>query len=518
MMGFGQSGRRGKPTQGQRHGLRAAVLCLGLLAALAGSGRADDAARVARRYAAPPQASEAGESAVAPRIPGIPDAAGNSGRSAGPVAATAERSYSLERAVTRALTANPRMQDVRAVLSGRQASRRQALADFGPVGTVSYVFRRTDSRSHTTQRLVTPQGSFTARGTTGHWQNAYTLELQATQPLFTGFRLLSAYQRAALNTAYAAANIRSTELSLINAVQQAFLALLQARANARSEKDAVIRLAAQYKVAQAYYDEGIKAHLDMLQAEADLATAEQRLLAAENAVRIRTAQLNTLLNLPLDQATDYVGELAYIPFTTGLEECLALAYKQRPDLAMGLKSVQMAERNVMIAASPLSPQVQAQATETWKGDRPDLRVKDQSGGIVPEQRTLTLSASLRAWDWGSTIFATRSARETVSALQADLAKLRLDAGATVKTAYLTMEDAAKRITVARTAVEAAREGYRSAVALYQEQIGTNTEVLNAQSRLSTAETTLTQALADYQSALSDLYAAIGVKNPSLAAR
>jgi len=505
-----------------RRGLLAAVLCLGLLVVPGGRAAASgDGDRVARRYAGPSQPtaeadSTSGRPGAAPPLPaGIPTAPVQAAASQASDAPAAGRAYGLAQCVARALAANPQMRSVRTAFAGSEEARRQALANFGPVGTATYAFKRTDSQVHSTKSLTLPTGTVMIHAQTGRWQNTYTLALQATQPLFTGFNLLSAYQKAALNKDYAAANIQYTELSLVKSVQQAFLGLLQARANAQSNKDSVIRLAAQYKVAQAYYDEGIKAHLDMLQAESDLATAEQSLLAAENAVRIQTAQLNTLLNLPLDQETDYVGELTYIPFSLSLDACLEAAYRKRPDLAMGIKSVQMAEKSVMIAASPLYPQVQAQVTDTKAGNQPDLRLKDMSGRTTPDTSQWTLSASLQAWDSGSTIFATRAARETVRKLQADLAKLRLDAGAQVKTAYLNIQDAAKRIAVARTAVDASQEGYRSAVALYQEQVGTNTEVLDAQYRLSTAETDLTQALTDYQSALADLYAAIGLQNPSL---
>jgi outer membrane protein TolC len=89
-------------------------------------------------------------------------------------------------------------------------------------------------------------------------------------------------------------------------------------------------------------------------------------------------------------------------------------------------------------------------------------------------------------------------------------------GYEVKTYHLNIQDAAKRISVARTGLEAAQEGYRMAVARYQAQVGTNTEVLDAQSRVSTAEFNLTQALSDYQSALADIYVAMGIKNTALA--
>jgi outer membrane protein TolC len=270
-------------------------------------------------------------------------------------------------------------------------------------------------------------------------------------------------------------------------------------------------------VAQAYYDVGLKPRLDVLQAESDLAQAEQNLLKAENNVLVQTAQLNSLLNLPLNQQTNYVGELAYIPFAMSIEDCLDLAYKQRPDLYMAIKSVQIAERDAKIAASPLYPQVQAQATYQRRGNTLGLDVRDNSSATTPETGTVGISASLQAWDWGSTFFGLQAARDNVKKLQADLAKLRLDVGYQVKTFYLNIQDAAKRISVARTALEASKEGYRMAVARYQAQVGTSTDVLDAQSRVSTAEFNLTQALTDYQSALADIYVAMGTKKLDLAA-
>jgi outer membrane protein TolC len=196
-------------------------------------------------------------------------------------------------------------------------------------------------------------------------------------------------------------------------------------------------------------------------------------------------------------------------------DCLDTAYKQRPDLYMGVKSVQIAERDVKIAASTFYPQVQAQASVARDGNTPSLDVRNFSGATTPETRMFGVTATLQAWDWGSTYFGVQSARETVKKLQADLAKMRLDVGYEVKTYYLNIQDAAKRIAVARTALEASKEGFRMAQARYQAQVGTNTDVLTSQAQVSSAEFNLTQALTDYQSALADIYAGMGIKNTSL---
>ncbi len=526
--------------------LMAGIVLTGLMAGQAGAQGAsagDVKDRVAKRYSASAKTTDAATPADAPgldtKIEKIPlpefvkekqtdPAAARKTPVSGTAVQASGQPINMEQSVQRGLEANPQMQSARAALSGAEESRRQALANFGPVGTVSYAFQRTDAQVISTNSQNLPSNQIlntltnsnlsTSRyvhSREGNWQNLYQLQLQVTQPIFTGFKLLSSYQKAALQKDYSQANISYTELSLVKSVQQAFLTLLQARANVQSNKDSVARLESQYKVAQAYYDVGLKPRLDVLQAESDLADAEQNLLKAENAVLVQIAQLNSLLNLPLNDQTNYVGELAYIPFAMSIEDCLDTAYKQRPDLYMGVKSVQMAERDAKIAASPLYPQVQAQLTHTKQGNAMNLDLRDMSGQTTPEATTVGVTASLQAWDWGSTYFGLQAARENVKKLQADLAKLRLDIGYQVKTCYLNIQDAAKRISVARTALEASKEGYRMAVARYQAQVGTSTDVLDAQSRVSTAETNLTQALTDYQSALADIYVAMGIKNLDL---
>ncbi len=434
----------------------------------------------------------------------------------------------LEKSVLRGLAANPQMQSARAQILGAEEGRRQALANFGPVGTVSYGYQRTDGQiwSPSSQTNIGNSLANKAYGTNlgasepmnqnlGSWQNLYTLQLNVTQPLFTGFKLLSSYQRAALAKDQAQSQLSNTELTLVKSVQRAFLALLKARSDVKSNQDSVARLQSQYKVTQAFYDVGLKPRLDVLQAEAELATAEQNLLKAQNSVLTQTAQLNSLLNLPLSQDTPYVGELAYEPFTMTIEKCLDTAYTTRPDLYIAVKSVQIAEKDAKVAASPLYPQVQAQLGYTRKGDTPGMDNKRKSSSVVPEATTVGVSANWQVWDWGSTYFGYSQARDTVKKLQADLARMRLDVGYEVKTYHLNIQDAAKRISVARTGLEAAQEGYRMAVARYQAQVGTNTDVLDAQSRVSSAEFNLTQALSDYQSALADIYVAMGIKNTAL---
>lgn len=419
----------------------------------------------------------------------------------------------LEKTVQRAIEANPQMQSAKLQIYGAQEGVRAATAAFGATGTANYYSRAT--RGDFAVGVSSGSGTQTVTGQRFAWATTYqvNLDLNVSQPLFTGFRLLSSFQKAKLAKEQADAMYKRTELTLIRSVQTAFLTLLKARSDVKSNEDSVARLNSQLKVTQAFYDVGLRPRLDVLQAQSDLASAEEALLAAQNTVAIQLATLNSLLNIPLDQNVDYVGDLAKPAMTMTLQSALDEAYRFRPDISIALKSVEMAEKDARIALSPALPQVQADYDYIRQGDKFNFREQNVTFGEAHQFQVL---ASWKAWDWGNTVFNYRQANDNVKKLQADLATLRLNVGADVKTQYLNIQDADKRSVVAKVGLEAAKEGYRMAVARYQAQVGTNTDVLDSQARLSLAESQLTQALTDYQTAIANLNYSIGQKSVNLA--
>lgn len=405
--------------------------------------------------------------------------------------------FDLERCVKRALSENPSMQAIRAQLQGTEFASRSSFGEFLPKLKGSYA------------------GTYYDRGytTTGEKQDWYA-KVNVNQPIFKGFNLLATWQKAKLSEESTRASLRNVELSLISSVQSTFLSLLKARMDVKSAEDSVARLESQLKVISAFYDVGLRPMAEVLDAEVDLATARQDLLTARNAVSTQRAQLNTLLNIPLEMDVDYVGELTHIPFELTLQDCLTRAYDSRPDLVIGQKSVESAEKDATIAASSFYPSVDADYNYYSRGKGPGL-AKGEYSHSQKEYWTVGVSASMTLFEWGSDYYDLKQAKETVKQVEAELEDTRLNAGFEVKTALLNINEAADRIEVAKKSVKAAEEAYRMAVARYQAQVGTNTDVLNAQSRLTTSEAQLSQALADYGTAISTLYVAMGEKNLGL---
>ena len=419
-----------------------------------------------------------------------------------PAAAAEGDSFDMEGAVLKALKDNPKMASAQAAHRAQIHGVDSAEGALYPSLSTSYSYTRRDHKK-STRNYPTSAADL--------WE----LNFNVHQDLFTGWKLLSNHQRAMLSRDKAEANIANTELSLVSLVQENFLSLLKARQSVRSAGDSVTRLKSQLKVTQAFYDVGLKPRLDVLEAEVDLADAEDQLLQARNTLATQVARLNTLLDLPLDKPVEYKGELTFSPFSLTLEQCLDEAYKKRPDLAIAHKAVEVAQKDVTIAYSGLYPQVGADLDWYHSGSKFYV----QGSGLSRTEYSYwqgELSASWTVFDWDETRASGRKAEEIVRQLMADESDSRLEAGYEVKSRHLKIAEAAERITVARKSLESAKEGYRMAVARYQAQVGTNTDVLDAQARLSRAETGLTEAMADYQIALSRLYVSIGQKNPSLA--
>lgn len=429
-------------------------------------------------------------------------AAGMSDAVAGPTdpAQNISGSFDLERCVKRALEYNPSMSAIRSQLQGSKYGTRSSVGSFLPSLGGSYGWTNTGRKNIYSDK-----------------HDEWTASLNISQPVFHGFNLLATWQRAKLTEESNEASLTNVELSLISAVQSNFLSLLKARMDVKSAEDSVARLKSQLKVITAFYDVGLRPKAEVLDAEVDLATARQGLLTAQNQVSIQETQLNTLLNIPLETQVDYVGELKDFPFSLTLNECLSRAYAGRPDLVIGKKSVEIAEKDVTRAASSFYPEVDAKWNYSNRGTDPGLSRGGDNGYPHRYKETWSagVTASMTIFQWGEDYYDYKKYEETVKQVQAELENTRLNAGFEVKQALLNIKEAADRIVVARKSVEAAKEAYRMAVARYQAQVGTNTDVLNAQARLTDSEAQLSQSLADYGTAISTLYVAMGEKNLGL---
>ncbi len=408
---------------------------------------------------------------------------------------------SMGEAVRFALRANPSLASQAAQSRAAEEGRKAARGEFGPKLGLTYSAMKQVRKSEPSPAHLPERGT-------------YALGIEVSQPLFRGFRLLAGYQKAALEAERERLQLRKVRLETIAKVQGSCIDYLRSLYNVKSQKESLHRLADQLAITRAYYGTGLKPKLDVLQAEVDLREAESVLLQIENTRDTHLTKLNTLLGLPATADTALKGLLAYVPFKRTLEQCLELAYRQRPDIHMAKLSVDIAGKDRKTVQAGYYPQIEAYYNVTNSGNTPDLQMAGENGSRYTSWE-VGAKATWDVFQWGTTYYADQKAGELVTKMRYEEEHQRLEVGYEVKTKYMAVREAEKRIHVAKTTVASAEEAYHAALARYREQVGTGFDVLDTSAKLTAAKFSLASAFADYLMALSQLYAAMGEEHPDL---
>lgn len=427
--------------------------------------------------------------------------------------AFAVQSYTMDEAVKKAL------KDNRSIISAQKSSEASksalysARGAFGPSVNASY------SMTHD------PLSDFQKRLANGADidENTYTFGAEIRQPLFKGFQLLNTAQKAKLQSEYDELQLKKTNISITNQVQTSFLQYLMAQESVQSAKKAVERAKEQLGIAQTGYDLGVRPKIDVLQAQYELSSSEATLIENENNQNSVRASLNALLNIPVEQETDYVGKLDSVPYQIAFEEAVKKAFSQLPDVKMAEKSMNMAEKDMGIALGTFLPSIDGviQYTSTgrnWETSE-NLKTYQRDPSLFLQQplenTTYSIQATMNVFNSGQDYFKVRQAKQTVEALKAQVELAYNNAALNVKVCLLKLQDAFRTVEVSTRALDSARQSYYDAKTRYEYQLGTNLEMLTAQSDLADAELAYISSKANYLMALSNMFAALGEINPNL---
>ena len=334
--------------------------------------------------------------------------------------------------------------------------------------------------------------------------NSYNNQITANMPLYTGGKLSGAIKSAKAGYKSALVGVQKAYNDMRSTVTNGYYTVLQADDMQVLARESVARLEEHLKNVKAQYDVGVVAKVDVLRSEVELANAQQNLIKAENAYKISEANFNKIIGLPLETNLFLEDTLSYVPYDKDLEYCLDYASKNRPELEQAKQGVEAARGQVKVARSGYQPQIIATAMQTWTTGDKHWPADEET------QWRVGVQASLNIFDTGVTrskahaaeanyFSAEESYRDTVDAVMLD-----------VRSQYLNLREAEKRISTTEVAVSQAEEDYRIAQLRYQAGVGTNTDVLDAQVALTDAQTNYLQSVYDYNISKTNLETAIGV--------
>lgn len=332
--------------------------------------------------------------------------------------------------------------------------------------------------------------------------NTHANGLSASIPLYTGGKLSGTIKQAKAGYLISEQGVQKAYNDMRSTVTNGYFGMLQADNMQKLGRESVDRLTDHLKNVQAQYDVGVVARVDVLRSQVELANAKQSLIQAENSYQIAEANLNKIVGLPMDTQLKLDNILVYTPYDKDLPYCLAFANDHRPELEQAKQNVEAAKGALRVAISGHMPQVAAVAEQNWS----DTNWPGDENGNWGVGVTVNLN-----------IFDTGVTNSKIHGAEADLAKAHenyrdtVDAvNLDVRTNYLGLREAEKRIDTTHLAVSQAEEDYRIAQLRYMNGVGTNTDVLDAQVALTDAKTNYLQALYDYNTCKTDLETAIGV--------
>ncbi|MET0516302.1 MAG: TolC family protein [Nitrospiraceae bacterium] len=374
-----------------------------------------------------------------------------------------------------------------------------------------------------TQNLVTgtnfdlnysPQRTFVAGPNTFLFNPAYTggLVFTLTQPLLKNFGVdvNKTFIYIAQNNATVEQHVfLDRVMTVIATVEQTFWEMVFANENLKVAQAALKAAEELLATNRAKAKAGVMSIVDVLQAEAAVASRVEQILVAEKAIRDQEDQVRRLLN-PTEEDLRQDLRLAPIdaPVTAleplSLQEAIDIAMERRPEILQAGKNIDTSELNVKFAKNQLLPTLSFQGTMGLAGlgaDHNDSVKSNFGGDFYNYGAGLVLSYPLG----NRSAYSTYNKRQLEARnAQSTLQSIRQQVIVGVREAVRRVQTDFKRIETTRSARIMAEKQLQAEQERLKVGLTTTRFVLDFQRDLATAQGNELRAIIDYNKSLSNL--------------
>ncbi|MDZ8258284.1 TolC family protein [Nostoc sp. ChiQUE01b] len=293
-------------------------------------------------------------------------------------------------------------------------------------------------------------------------------------------------------------NVESQSLTIsLNATTQ-YYDLQQADQQVRINQSAVTNAQASLRDTQAREQAGVGTRFDVLQAQVNLANAQQELTNAISQQQIARRQLATLLSLSQSvdiSASDPVQLAGLWPQT--VEQSIVQAFQNRPELQQYLGQRNISEQQRRQALSQLGPQVSLTGNY-------NLLDRYNDGVSITDGYSVGLQGNLTLFDAGAAKARADQSRANIAIAETQFATQRDQIRFDVEQYYAQLQSNLNNVQTSSVALNQAREALNLARLRFQAGVGTQTEVIDAENDLTRAEGNRVAAILDYNRALANL--------------
>jgi outer membrane protein TolC len=338
------------------------------------------------------------------------------------------------------------------------------------------------------------------------------LGITLTQPLLrnAGIELNKTFIKVAQNNAEVEQHVfRDRVMTVIASVEQSYWELVFANENLKVAQSALKAAEELLASNRAKMKAGIMSIVDVLQAEAAVASRVEQVLVAEKTIHDQEDQLRRLLNPGEDNLRRDIQITPADPPVTVLEplslqEAIDMAIEQRPEIVQAKKNVESGEINQEFARNQLLPTLSLQGTVGLSGlgkDYGDSFSRNFSGDFYNYGAGLVLSYPLGNRSAISTYNKRQLEAKNAEAM---LASVRQQVIVGVREAVRRVQTDFKRIETTRSARIMAEKQLQAERERLRVGLSTTRFVLDFQRDLATAQASELRATVDYNKSLSNL--------------
>ncbi|MBE9207670.1 TolC family protein [Nostoc sp. LEGE 06077] len=281
--------------------------------------------------------------------------------------------------------------------------------------------------------------------------------------------------------------------------------LQQADEQVRINQSAVANAQASLQDAQARERAGVGTRFDVLQAQVNLANAQQDLTNSLSDQQIARRQFGTLLSLPQTvdiTAADTVAVAGLWQPT--LEQTIVEAFQNRPELRQQIAQRNISEQQRRQALAQVRPQIGLVTSY-------NLLDRFNDSASVTDGYSIGLQASVNLFDGGAANARAAQARTNIAIAETQFANQRDQIRFNVEQYYAQLRSNLDNVQTSSVGLEQAREALNIARIRYQAGVGTQTEVIEAENDLTRAEGNRVTAILDYNRALANLQRAVSAR-------
>ena len=287
--------------------------------------------------------------------------------------------------------------------------------------------------------------------------------------------------------------------SVIYNVKVAYYNMLFAQAQKIVYEDTVKDYELQLKQAEAYYNIGKKAKIDVTTAQYNLGNAKVNLIKAKNTLELAAVELANAVGIPELENVVLKDKLNTKMYDVNFPDLIKTAVGSRPSLLSAKKKMDAAELNIRGAKRAFAPDLSAFGSYDYGGRQIDSDYGYQFG-VQFNYTSLNLMSLKKQLD---------EANATFKKCSADYEQEKQNVYLEVKSAYISLLNSHDSLNVAKLALQQAKEQQYQAFRRYQVGLGNAIEFKDAENTYLNAQLSYYSNLLDYNVNAAELERVIG---------